>query len=245
MMSSKPTADDGRILQRGLGTSYNHLALLPGKFHGQGAWIVSRQAWTHRQSLSTHSLLYVASLLVPCLCVYVRIEPSSSTLPSASVHSLKRRSKIESIVSLLMKRDQLCSQPKRKESAQLPHKIQDSAFALSGIRIYKRHLGWYKNLPPYPYCTHSASWLRVCDVGQFVQIIRGWLEHRYEILVVFGISDQDCHKGNSRQQQRGKIYFHQCPWNGVCDCQLRGGNICVLAWWDKPGSFPYYPQLVW
>jgi hypothetical protein len=144
-----------------------------------------------------------------------------------------------------MKRDQLCSQPKRKESAQLPRKIQDSAFASSGIRIYKRHLGWYKNLPPYPYCTHSASWLRVCNVGQFVQTIRGWLEHQYEILVVFGISDQDCRIGNSRQQQRGQIYFHQCPRNGVRDCQLGGGNICVLAWWDRPGSFPYYPQLVW
>jgi len=41
----------GRILQRGLGTSYSHLALPPGKFHGQGARIVSRQAWTHRPSL--------------------------------------------------------------------------------------------------------------------------------------------------------------------------------------------------
>jgi len=48
---SKHTRDDRlhlrRILQGGLGTSYNHLALPPGKFHGQGAWIVSRHAWTH------------------------------------------------------------------------------------------------------------------------------------------------------------------------------------------------------
>jgi hypothetical protein len=35
--------------------------------------------------------------------------------------------------------------------------------------------------------------------------------------------------GNSRKQQRGQIYLHLCPQNGVRDCQLRDGNIRVLA----------------
>ena len=69
---SKHTRDDclhlGRVLQRGLGTSYSHLALPLGKFHSQGARIVSRQAWTHRPSLSPLLFLHVKSLLVPCLC---------------------------------------------------------------------------------------------------------------------------------------------------------------------------------